>query len=65
MNATWLDFKKLDNRKKLKKEGFAIVGRKRAGCANNVFIEEALIIDIDKARELAESNPAIAEALKA
>lgn len=63
MNATWLDFKLLSKRKELKKEGIAIVGSKRAGRSNNVFQGEALIIDIDKAKELAKDNPAIAEAL--
>jgi hypothetical protein len=65
LRATWLDFKQLKKRKELKENGSAIIGSKRAGCKNNVFQEEALILDIDVARELADTAPEIAEALKA
>ncbi|AUR95335.1 hypothetical protein VPHD85_0069 [Vibrio phage D85] len=63
MKITWLELKKLSVRASLKKAGIAIVGRKKAGCKNNDYVQEALIIDINKAKKLAKNNPAIAKAL--
>lgn len=63
MQITWLELKKLSVRESLKKAGIAIVGRKQAGRSNNEYHKEAVIIDIDTAKKLANENPAIAKAL--
>lgn len=65
MQITWLELKKLTVRADLKENGLAIVGKKQAGCKNNNYVPEALLIDISKAEELAKDNPAIAKALEA
>lgn len=64
MKILWLDLKKISVRQSLKSDGIAIVGRNTPGRANNKYEPQAVLIDIDKAKELADDNPAIKEALE-
>lgn len=64
MKILWLDLKKMEVREQLRRVGVAIVGKKRAGRSNNEYEPQGLLFDLEKARKLAEDNPAIKAALE-